>query len=113
MPWRRENYKPLMVVAPEMWEQQERYVEPEKNGVQRTTIVVVPNREINKRQLDPRKITLDSLLEQGITIDPGQIQNMLDLRDPAEIESFNNEYLQHAYKFLTEHKDEIFKSETV
>lgn len=112
MPWRREQFKPVMEIAPDEWEQIERYVEEEKNGVQRTCLVKVPCREVNKRQLDPRIVNLDSLLEQGITIEPGQVKDMLDLTDPAEIEQYNNQYVQQAYDFLVEHKDEIFKDES-
>lgn len=112
MPWRREIFKPVMEIAPDEWEHFERYVEEEKNGVQRTCLVKVSCREVNKRQLDPRIVTLDTLLEQGITIDPGQVKGLLDLTDPAQIEDYNNHYVQQAYDYLVEHKDEIFKNES-
>lgn len=111
MPWRKQPSKSMTFIAPDFFEVEERYVAPEESGTSRSTIIKVHSRDINKRQLDPRVVTLDSLLEQGITIDPGQVQSMLDITDPAEIESVNKDYCESAYKFLTEHKDEIFKSD--
>lgn len=109
---RKTRFVPETVIAPDSWDVMERSVSPEENGSSRSVMVKVPCREINKRQLDPRIVTLEALLEQGITIEPGQAQQMLNLTDIADIEEYNSQYCESAYKFLQEHKVEIFKSES-
>lgn len=111
MPWKKKPNRPIMYLADEDMSVRERCVDVEENGSQRTTIIDVPMSELNQRQLDPRSVTLQNLIDNGITIEPGSVAHMLDLTDPAEVEAFNNEYTRDAYKFLQEHKDEIFKKE--
>ena len=111
MPWKKNRVleEPLQFSAPSQWEERERVVSPAENGSSRVVYGPVNSDEINKRQLDPRVVDLQNLIESGITIDPGSVSTMLNLSDPAEIEEYNSSYVKDAYKFLKEHKNEIFK----
>lgn len=111
MPWKKSPNRPFIYLADGDMSVRERCVDVEVNGSQRATIIDVPISELNKRQLDPRTVTLQTLIDNGITIEPGTVAHMLDLTDPADIEAFNNEYTREAFKFLQDHKDEIFKTD--
>lgn len=83
---------------------------PADQGSTRVTIVDKSCIDINRLQLDPAIVTLDSLIASGEKIEPGDVRNLLTISDKADIESYNSRYVQDAYLYLKEHKDEIFKS---
>lgn len=113
MPWKKSKENVILQFAPPVWQEEERCVSPSESGSSRVSYVFVSSDEVNKRQLDPRIVDLQNLIDQGITIDPGETLTMLNLTDPAEIEQYNNAYVSSAYQYLKAHKDEIFKKEEV
>ena len=60
--------------------------------------------EISKQTLDPGIITLESMLEAGVTLNPGQCARMLNLSDPADLEQRSAQMSENLYKVLLENE---------
>lgn len=108
--WHKNFENPIMYSAPSKWYEMEKSYDVDSGGSQRVSIVPVSSVDVNRRQLDPMIVNLDSLIQNGEVIKVGDVANMLSLTDPAQIEEYNTQYTQAAYKFLVENKDKIFKT---
>lgn len=108
MAWSKKPINPIQFQSPVEFTEVEKSVSPSEGGSSRVTLEKVTSKDINKRQLDPKVVNLQSLIENNMTIDPGTVSKLLNTSDPASIEEFNSMYTQEAYKYLQEHESEIF-----
>lgn len=74
-------------------------------GKIRVAFPLVYVEEINKQVLDPALWNITSVIESGQIIEPKQVFNLLNISDPADIESYNDIQNQTVYKFLKENED--------
>lgn len=93
--------------SPTMFEFSDPYlsVEKELQGtriVQNGAILMKSCDEIAKETLDPNLVTLENLIESGVTIDPSVIQHLLDNTDPSELEARASQMSENLYKHLVD-----------
>lgn len=109
MPFNKVPHRVYGLAQAQDWTEKVRSVDvDESSGSQRVTYIDKSTKDINREQLDPKIVTLQSLLESGVVISPASISNMLDITDKADIERYNSAYVSDAYKFLKENEDKIF-----
>lgn len=56
--------------------------------------------DISKEQLDPNLITLESMLEAGVTLDPSVVMHLLDATDKSELAQRSQELSMNLYEHL-------------
>lgn len=103
--------KPFETVLPmgEPWTEPQIKSEESKRGTMKVSRVDVKCSDICEQQLDPSIITLQSLIDRGITIDPGSVRSMLNITDEADLQRYDTEYTKGVYQYLVDHPD-VFKS---
>lgn len=97
--------------APEDFVEVRTEVQPSNGSSQRVVKVEVRSSDELKKQLDPKSVTLQSLVDNNMTIDPGKFFNVLNETDPASLEEMSNPQLEKIYNFLVENKDRLFHHE--
>lgn len=111
MSWTKKRYgTPVMYQSPSGWKERQRVTVENGNSSEYVEVVDVRCTDILAKQLDPNVVTLKALLDQGITIDPGQCASMLNITDVAQLEQYNTEDMKKVYAYLKEHGQEIVKS---
>lgn len=65
-----------------------------------THVVKKSSKDISKEQLDPRIVTLEQMIEAGVTIDPSVVHHMLDTTDPAELAEKSSQMSENLYQHL-------------
>lgn len=81
------------------------YVESELDGLtvkKNVSVRYKTTEELTKESLDPTLITLDSILNEGVTIDPGTVNHLLDITDLSDIESRREQLGENLYKALVD-----------
>lgn len=68
--------------------------------------------DLNFRQLDPRVITLESLIKKGTVINPGKISNILSGIDVADSDSWNEIQNQSVIDFLEKNREKLVNVES-
>lgn len=74
-----------------------------------TSVLMKDCKDISKEQLDPNLITLESMLEAGVTLDPSVVMNLMNITDRSELESRSSQMSENLYKYLVE--QELIKSD--
>lgn len=59
-------------------------------------------KEISKEQLNPNLVTLESMLEAGVTLDPRVVQNFMNPTDISEIQERSSKLSENLYRVLVE-----------
>lgn len=59
-------------------------------------------KEINKEQLNPNLVTLEGMLEAGVTLDPNVVKNFMNPTDISEIQERSSKLSENLYKVLVE-----------
>lgn len=78
----------------------------QKNGRSKSVVFVDELiEEKNKRQLDPREVTLSNLISTGIRINPDYVRNLFNITDPADLELHNEIQNQKVLNFIRENKN--------
>lgn len=107
MPWfNRTPVAPRHLIVD--WTERVREVHPEEDGSSRISYRNKSCKEICKEQLDPRYVTIERLIAEGVTIDAGYVRSLFNFTDPAEIEELNNDATRSMYNYCMEHKAELF-----
>ena len=57
-------------------------------------------KDISREQLDPNLVTLEEMVEAGVTLDPSVIMHMLDKTDLSEISDKSSLMTENLYKYL-------------
>lgn len=110
MSWTKKKYgTPVMYQSPSGWKERQRVTVESGSSSDFVEVVDVRCTDILAKQLDPNVVTLKALIEQGITIDPGQCASMLNITDVADIEKYNAEDMKEVYTYLKDHGKEIVK----
>lgn len=107
MPW--FNRKPVIHHAPVWrWTERVREVHPSEDGSSRISYRDKSCVEICKEQLDPRYVTIERLIAEGVRIDAGYVRSLFNWTDKADIEELNNDSTQAIYQYCMENKDTLF-----
>ena len=96
---RHENFCPY----PLNWEDPVIVTEKTMNGaVLRVDSFVSTKscKDISKEQLDPNLVTLEGMMEAGVTLDPTVVMHMLDKTDLSEILDKSSVMSENLYKYL-------------
>lgn len=96
-----ENFAPSMFVFQDPYLS----VESELQGtriVKNGAVLYKPCEEIAKETLDPSLVTLENLLESGVTIDPATTMHLLDVSDPSELEARASQMSENLYQHLVD-----------
>lgn len=99
----------LMFSAPDDLYEREAQVQPDDQGVQHFSMKRVRLSSRSKECLDPRLITLKSLIEANQLIPPARVAGLLNLTDPAELDGLRQRLGENVYKYLLENKDAIIE----
>lgn len=111
MPWFvRKNVLPKCPVW--LWSEKTREKHPEDGGSSRVSFVDKSCVDICKEQLDPRYVTIERLIADGVQIDVGYTRSLFNFTDPAEIEELNNDVTRSIYNYCLENKDKLFPKKT-
>lgn len=109
MPFRKLDHtrKCLMFGAPSDRYEFVGQVNADKHGTQ--VFTVVPERLSNRsaKCLDPRIITLQSLIDAGRLIEPNQVSGLLNITDPAQLDSMRERLGENLYTWLVNNQDAI------
>ena len=97
----------LCVFAPGSFafENEEISVNPIQKGNNMIHFVAVKHlksSEIAKQTLDPQIVTLENMIEAGVTLDPGYAARMLNITDSADLEDRSAVMSENLYKTLLE-----------
>ena len=90
------------------WRQLERKVYPDAGNS--VSFELVDCEEILNQQLDRKAISLQTMLDNGVVLDPVKVGRMLNFTDSYDIERLNNEKSVSIYKYIKENQDTIIKS---
>ena len=106
---RKSDFKrrPVVFLSPDDFTELELEVVPDE--MERDSVFFVPKRmsERSTEQLNPNEVTLQYLLESGITIDPSKFVNSLAITDAADIEASKGRMSEQMLSYFMEHEDEI------
>lgn len=112
--WRKTDIKKrwqALYPAPQNWKEPFIQASPEIDSrgkkFVRATVVDRTSTEIASTVLDPDVVTLSSLIEAGVTIDPKFARSLLNITDPADLEKYNTERSNNLYNYLLNNQDEI------
>lgn len=86
--------------APSTWTEIQREQYEDETGIH-VRYVKVSSEDIDKHQLDPSLVTLETLISNGITIDSGTVQTMLNPTDQADLESKISQMSTAAYEQIS------------
>ena len=98
---RHENFCPY----PLNWEDPVIVTEKSMNGVSLRVDTSVLNKscvDISKEQLDPNLVTLEGMIEAGVTLDSTVVMHLLDKTDLSEISDKSSVMSENLYKYLLE-----------
>lgn len=98
-------FKPSMVPMYE-WSERQRKVLP-SDGKNLVTFEDVSCKDISSVQLDIRKCDLETMLAQGVVLDPRHVMHMLDMTDSYDVETLNERYSMRLYQYIKEHEQEF------
>lgn len=110
MPMFRKNQFETVLPMALPWTEPQIKTDESLRGSMKVSRVNVSCKDICEQQLDPDVISLQSLIDRGITIDPGSVRNMLNITDEADLQRFDTEFSAGVYKYLVDHP-EVFKKE--
>lgn len=88
---------------PLVWEDPVIHVEKSLNGAALhcfSSVLMRKCEEISKEQLDPNLITLESMLEAGVTLDPSVVMHLMDVTDKSELAQRSQELSMNLYEHL-------------
>lgn len=105
--FRKNQFKTILPEA-SSWTEPQIKTDESLRGAMKVSRVSVSCKDICEQQLDPDVISLQSLIDRGITIDPGSVRNMLNITDEADIQRYDTEYSAGVYQYLLDHPD-VFK----
>ena len=69
-----------------------------------TAVLMKDCSEISKEQLDPKLITLESMIEAGVTLDPSAVMHLMNATDVSEIQERSSQLSENLYGYLVEQK---------
>lgn len=103
---------PFLTILPQAspWTEPQIKTDESYRGAMKVSRVNVTCKDICEQQLDPDVISLQSLIDRGITIDPGSVRSMLNITDEADLQRYDTEFSAGVYKYLVDHP-EVFKKE--
>lgn len=107
--FRKNQFETVLPMA-SPWTEPQIKIDQSLRGSMKVSRVNVACKDICEQQLDPNVISLQSLIDRGITIDPGSVRNMLNITDEADLQRYDTEYSKGVYQYLVENPD-VFKSE--
>lgn len=90
---------------PLVWEDPVIHVEKSLNGSAlhcASSVLMKSCEEISKEQLDPNLVTLESMLEAGVTLDPTVVMHFMDVTDKAELAQRSQELSMNLYEYLVD-----------
>lgn len=91
------------------WAQPIHKIVPVKNGIKRAVPSFENNEDIHKKVLDPKIVTMRSILETGTVIEPKGFANALGLTDPASVENVRQQLTEKGAAWLDRNHDELIK----
>lgn len=68
------------------------------------SIIPVSCSDIAKQQLDPRQITIQYLIENGVQIQPGLVQDVFKISDPADVQRLSESVSAKVFDFLVKNE---------
>ena len=89
------------------WAQPIHKIVPEKNGIKRAVPSFENNEDIHKKVLDPKIVTMRSVLETGTVIEPKGFANALGLTDPASLEIVRQQLTEKGAAWLDRNHDAL------
>lgn len=96
---RHENFCPY----PLNWEDPVIVVEKSMNGAALrvdSSVLTKSCKDISREQMDPNLVTLEGMIEAGVTLDPSVVMHMLDKSDLSEISERSSVMSENLYKYL-------------
>lgn len=99
--WRKRKPNYFMVVAPDMWSQEEitNTNVTDKNTVKRvSTLVNVSCSDISTKQLNPNLVNPTSIIANGVPIEAINTDGMWNPTDKADIDELVNNFAEQAEK---------------
>lgn len=87
------------------WTEQQMRVDPGAGN--RVYFDDVSCKDILKLQLDVDACNLETMLKNGVTLDPAMVGRMLNVTDSFDIERYNTNSSLKLYNYLRENEDKI------
>lgn len=94
------GHRPRFVSAPDSWKERVKSYSPSDSGHQKVSILFEESSDRCEKQLDPRCITVQYLIESGVQITPSDVMSMFNFTDPADINQLADNLSSEAFEYI-------------